>query len=385
RAWRSFLRRPDPLISRLRPVRRHDATQTAVLGDLVSSRGLVTDATNGDPHQAAAATTRRHLYLVLDDYKKDRTRKNYGVYKMDVDADLDDGVGSPSASAPRRLPLPAVIRLQIDAGQCVEIAAEGSCIIAKCFFPWMDKHDGTTFVYDMKTATLSIPSGDGRDVLKNPYHDYHIACRRWWCERVSIGPLLVKAHAVHPREATTVFLSGASMAPVPGPCIFDDVNTTLSYDTRTAGWTDWGSSALPFKGHAVYDAELDAWIGFHADEKGEVTGHLVACRVPSCQQDWPPDSQVIGEKMLLDEPGWRHLDASLVHMAESGEHCIVEQLRREGTDQTECLPHGDECLLVVTTFRVGVEHNGIGVTDRRACSYKVSRYDKFFAVRAFWM
>jgi hypothetical protein len=67
---------------------------------------------------------------LLDDH-----RENYGIYRMDVDADLDDGVGSKaSALAPRRLPRPAIIRLEVP-GTYPQFAAEGSCIIGTSCFP----------------------------------------------------------------------------------------------------------------------------------------------------------------------------------------------------------------------------------------------------------
>ncbi|CAM0877191.1 unnamed protein product [Alopecurus aequalis] len=359
-AWRSLLRRHNLLTSCLRPVRRHGATQAAALygQNLTASRGYASHATDGDSHQPAAASKKRHLYLLLDDHKK-----NYGIYRMDVDADLDDGVGSKApALAPRRLPRPALIRLEVPTARPLFVA-EGGCIIGKGCFPrpyWgmhlFDDEDSTV-VYDIKTATLSIATDGDWGLPQNP-----------------------RTRAVHPREGT-VFVSASKWAE-----IRTGVINTFSFDTTTAEWTHRGTSALPFKGHAGYDGELDAWLGFHADDRGKCTGHLVACRSPSREHQWPPHSQVTGEKVLVEDPGWRRVDAKLVHMVERGEYCLVERLRREGTNKKERLLKGDECLLRLTTFRVGLEQYGLAITDRRtSCSYNVSRYRQEFELRAFWI
>ncbi|KAF7075586.1 hypothetical protein CFC21_080350 [Triticum aestivum] len=172
---------------------------------------------------------------------------------------------------------------------------------------------------------------------------------------------------------------------------------TLVYDTQTAalsvacnvpkGLRDGFSRGR----RAGYDGELDAWVGLH--RKGyDTDGHLCVCRVPVPTSDLDrtpqPQWKVGGEKVLLEHKDWRHVDAKLVHMVERGEHCLVERLRREGTDETECLPDGDECLLRLTTFQVKYGDDGelITTADRAyARSYKMSRYRDDFEVAAFWI
>lgn len=81
------------------------------------------------------------MYLVLDDHKTD-----YDIYKLDVEADLDGDVGSDSATAPRRLPHPAVILLEVpQPHRSAQFAAAGGCIIATGCLPFgglfhMDDH-----------------------------------------------------------------------------------------------------------------------------------------------------------------------------------------------------------------------------------------------------
>jgi hypothetical protein len=108
-------------------------------------------------------------------------------------------------------------------------------------------------------------------------------------------------------------------------------------------------------------------------------GHLCACRVPlPSSGQRPPDWKVGEEKMLLEHPDWRHVDAKLVQMTGRGEYCLVERLRRKGTDEKECLPDGDECLLRVFRLRVKRGDDGelVAIVDRRyarSYSVKVSR------------
>ncbi|KAM0861579.1 hypothetical protein ACQ4PT_045801 [Festuca glaucescens] len=117
---------------------------------IAASRRHVSDATNGDPHPAAAATTKQHLYLVLDDQKKD-----YGIYKLDVDADLLDG-------GDNSLPRPALIRMGVPENyRSAQFAATGGCIVATGFLPYEGLIHGddfgiVTILYDVKTATLSV-------------------------------------------------------------------------------------------------------------------------------------------------------------------------------------------------------------------------------------
>jgi hypothetical protein len=78
-ALRSLLRGFSPLITSLpRLVGRHVRTHTAALVRelIAASRRCFSDATSGDPNQPAAAA-KRHLYLVLDDQKRD-----YGIYNQ---------------------------------------------------------------------------------------------------------------------------------------------------------------------------------------------------------------------------------------------------------------------------------------------------------------
>jgi hypothetical protein len=189
----------------------------------------------------------------------------------------------------------------------------------------------------------------------------------------------IQAHAVHPRGCT-IYVSASG--------------DTFAYDTTSAGRWDWtrvGCWALPFEGHAHYNRQLNKWVGLHAGEDGDgTTGYLCACEVPSSNhgEDRPLRSAGSKEKILLDDPAKRRLDLKLVYMAERGEYCLFERLRREGAAENESLDDGEECVLRLTTFRLNYEcgePDYLTIMDRRARSYKVLRYRDDFEAQAFWI
>ncbi|KAM0840087.1 hypothetical protein ACQ4PT_059904 [Festuca glaucescens] len=396
------------------------------------------DLLGSDQYRRRTVATKRHLYLVLDDHEHE-----YGIYKLDLDADPD----TDSADA-RPLPEPAVIRLEVpkppDNPRLFyaqsQFTAVGSCIVTTGagwseYLGQFTQGHALTIVYDTKTAALSsaydLPENmdDGPEVAvavgnrlyvltpdggagglqcmttdcgdddEKPWRwrPFSGSSRCFWgTEFFHHSPLFsgleARAHAVHPqgRAFFVSFVDNRSQ---------DDV--TFSYDTVSNDWTRVGGWKLPFRGSAGYDRELDAWVGLHADKDDEeearrIDGHLCACRVPS--GDRPPEWKVGREKMVLDDAGWRHVDTrpeymgervdvKLVHMAERGEYCLVERLRRrEGPDEKECLRDGDECLLRLTTFRVKYGDDGeLIVAHRRARSYRVPRYRQHFVAQAFWI
>ncbi|CAM0877192.1 unnamed protein product [Alopecurus aequalis] len=421
-ALRSYLRRPNPSVtSRLRPVRRHDATHIAVpCRSLIpaASRRHFSDATKGDLHQPTAAATKPHLYLVLDDQKKD-----YGIYKLDVGADLLDGdVGSDSAMTTRgRFPHPAHIRMEVtkDPEQSAQFAAAGGCIVATGCSPYRglahsDDYGIVTVLYDIKTPglytslhptvtlhygyQLAVPVGkrlyvfdsyaqsedqDGfhcmttaKDGEEDTTDDGEVKQRDWgwwydsgssrigWSEsgascysseQLPFSANGIQAQAVHPRDCT-IFVSA--------PVDYDDVHTFV-FDTTGDNykWRRYGRWAMPFKGHAHYDRQLNMWVGLQSTSSME--------------------------KILLDDPDQRRIDYKLVYMAERGEYCLFERLGRPGAPKKQqCLADGEKCVLRLTTFRLKYERDEpdyLRIMDRRTGSYKVSRYREDFEAQAFWI
>ncbi|CAM0877186.1 unnamed protein product [Alopecurus aequalis] len=320
-------------------------------------------------HQRTAAA-KRHLYLVLDDQKHE-----YGIYKLDVDADPDD-VGSVSA---RLLPHPAVFRVEVPTAiedVAARFAALGRCIVTLGCSPntlgYNPEHCGVTYVYDTDTAALSV-SCDGPKGLHYGYHD-----------AVAVGGRLYAFES----ESEAYSWGSEPIRPYPGGmhCM-----STVGRDGEDKPDTRW--CWQPFSGSSRYFWSADILFRRHPDlllrhdERAVgATGRLAMAA--AVRDHRPPERKVGGEKMLLGQPGWSHVDAKLVHMSERGEYCLVERLRREGTNQEERLREGDECLLRLNTFRVKYGEDGelITATDRRHASlYRVLRYRDDFEVAAFWI
>jgi hypothetical protein len=402
-----------------------------------------------DRHQPAAAAATKHLYVVLDDHKKD-----YGIYKLDADADLRDGdINSDSTTtAPRRLPHPAHIRLEVseEEDSSAQFAAAGSCIVATGCSPFTslvhsDDCGVVTILYDIKTAALSVsthptdtlhwgyavavPVGNRLYVLDlrtSTVDSFHcmttsrdgdaaavgeVKHRDWswydgsgssrigwsyggkarsWSDLLPFDSDDIQGYAVHPRDCT-IFLS----APVlDDEERFPPVNT-FAYDTTTAGcweWTHRGNWKLPFKGHARHDRQLNKWVGLQVGEDGDgTTGYICACDVPANNHDEDRSPQCVRsmEKIVLDDPDQRRLDLKLVYMDERAEYCLFERLRRQGANEKDCpVVDGEECVLRLTTFRLKYERGEPGyltIMDRRARSYKVVRYRDDFEAQAFWL
>jgi hypothetical protein len=224
--------------------------------------------------------------------------------------------------------------------------------------------------------------------------------RTYCSEELLFSTEVIQAHAVHPQDRT-IFLS----APVcdiydkltSGEWSDGDIGTFVYHTTRdNRKWTLYGRWALPFKGHAHYDQQLNMWVGLQVDEDGDgTTGYLCACDLPSTDHDdednpLEPNWVQSMDKILTDDPDRRRIDFKLVYMGERGEYCLFERLRLEGADQKECLREGQECLLLFATFRLKngcsqPQDDHLMITDRRARTYKVSRYRKVFEAQAFWI
>ncbi|KAI4986637.1 hypothetical protein ZWY2020_019267 [Hordeum vulgare] len=442
-AWRSCLGRHRPLLlSGLRRVRHSEShlTATAALGrdDLIGSRGYTSNP-NGDPHadanrQNRAATTKRHLYVVLDDH-----RDGYGIHKLDL-ANDDDLDGST-----RRLPEPPVLRVALPTVlDDTQFAAVGSSIVATSTSITRDREEqdvsvGGVLIYDTKTAaqvvsaylpkslldgcgyTAAIPAGDrlyffescgferyykyvghGKTIFASGLHCLTAHGRDgdelwgWqplsssspWCWSGKENLLMLPFDADNIRAyAAQSLLGGATHDHEIFVSAWDwnkATYKTFSFSTATHKWTCRGDWRLPVVGHAHYDSELDAWLGLRAD------GYLRLGDVTSVPEEWKESKETL---FCLDEDtaaGWRHVDVKLVPMAsdEGGsEYCLMERLRPTGNDEKNCLDNGGSCLLRLTSFCVERDEDGepVATARRRARSYSVSRYNNFFEAQAFWM
>ncbi|XBI74794.1 hypothetical protein VPH35_068260 [Triticum aestivum] len=436
-AWRSFLGQPRHLL--LSPALGRD--------DLIGSRGYTSNSnSNGDllaeanrQHRAAAA--KRHLYVVLDDHSD-----GHGIHKLDLanDDDLDGGTGGLPEPPVLRVALPTVRDDVQFAAVGSSIVAISTSITRD--MEWQEVGVGGVLIYDTKTAaqvvspylpkslldgcgcTAAITVGNrlylfescgferyykyvghGKTIFASGLHcltaraaggdDDKLwnwqpvsASSQWrWSSGENLLMLPfdadnILAHAVH---------APLGAAPHDHQILVSawDVSKTyktFSFSTTSHEWTCLGDWRLPVVGHAYYDHGLDAWVGLDAVDDG----YLCAGNVLSAPSEWKDGREKLFCLEEDAEAGWSHIDTKLVPMSspEGGgsEYCLMERLRPKVNDQDKCLVQlvdAETCLLRLTSFCVerGEEGEPVVTARRRARSYSVSRYNKFFEAQAFWM
>ncbi|WVZ83264.1 hypothetical protein U9M48_030430 [Paspalum notatum var. saurae] len=356
---------------------------------------------SGDRQQSSSrcCPKKKHLYLVLDDWDK-----GYSVHKMDVDSfffddddDHDQAVAAADDAAPRRLPEPPFLRLEIpDVGHLrihtsMSVAALGTKIIALA-------HEHCSIVYDTETGVLgvgphaplqmecgcgiSVPVGGALYALTyrnfDPEQPIDLAALSWartgtnamdrpiegWAWKALPPPPPtfrngVRSYALHP-DGCTIFMS--TIYTPPGKTL-----GTYSFNTKESAWRWHGGWALPFDGQGHYDAELDAWVGLV--NYGDGGGHICCCQVVSPTIDhqqqtgaptvsFPADFKTTEEKMFRKFPEERHFKASLTSMGTS-RFCLVELVKpKKRRDERPFRPGDRRFVLRVTIFGLKYNHKG---------------------------
>ncbi|KAM0927364.1 hypothetical protein ACQ4PT_002834 [Festuca glaucescens] len=444
-------------LSSIRPACRHASQLTAVLGstNLIGSRGYASNY-SGDRH----AEVKRHLYVVLDDHED-----GFGVHKLDLHDSDDDEL---ARGAARRLPEPPALLVTLPTlGKHAQFSAVGTSIVAigpTIMIPlldgrWMPNDIGGVLVYDTKTAALTVvphlPAGLMRGykaAMAVGNNLYMLGTEPPWChwddggslhcltddpvgtggetfwgwERMAdsspwcwrnfreppVLPFVAKyitAHAVH-RSAPGATEQQEILVSL-RPTEKSRLGATFSFGTTSREWTKHGEWHLPIVGQACYDDHLNAWVGLHAVNGGNMygsgslvtDGHICVGNASS-----PSGWKVIKEKLFrLDEDvlaGWKHVDAMLVSMAsglrreedeeetEQEEETEREEEEEEETEledeeDEQCWGDGSKCLLRLASFRVEPGQDGEPMVRTRwpARSYEVSRHNRRFHAQAFWM
>ncbi|CAN6212778.1 unnamed protein product [Urochloa humidicola] len=328
---------------------------------------------------------RKHLYLVLDDWENGFSI--HKIYPETLDSD-----------EPRRLPEPALLRLESPVG-CVPHCHMSFSALGTKIFVLMNQR--CALVYDTETAVLAVgphapsqmvcgfgftvPAGGMLYALSHRFFDKHHSfevlehsTQGWSWKTLPTPPPTftsrqrVISYALHP-DGCTIFMTTA-YRDTPGAPL-----GTYSFNTKHSQWRRHGDWALPFDGQGYYDTELDAWIGLHGD------GYICSCQVASrsststTQLDW----QHTKDKLFCDDWDTQYTASSLTYMG-STRFCLVETVAQE---QGHALGDHHGCVLNLTMFGLNYNHKGeLQATNRRSTrSYLVARHKGYFVPFAFWM
>ncbi|CAN6184390.1 unnamed protein product [Urochloa humidicola] len=337
-----------------------------------------------------ATTRRKHLYLVLDDWKD-----GYSIHKLDPDdMDLSGHLSEPVAF---RLMAPVLGRMAF--------TALGTNIFVDTNRRHRGNHASPTLVYNTESAALTlgprVPDevydlGAAMAVDEKLYAVTTICqgpCRPpalqvlSWAPTTMVEPwnpsmdwswnslptpspfngVEVITYALHP-DGHTIFMSTVD-------------HETHSFDTRHGVWRKLGDWVLPFRGQAYFDAELDAWVGLHHKEDG----YICCCSVASRGATTTPrlERRMLKEKLFRSKEevkvDHRHLKPTLTYMGDS-RFCLVENILC-GED------FGDGSVIHVTLFGLKYDNKGELQTKvrRTTRSYSVSKNSRLFSHAVFWM
>ncbi|KAL6657809.1 hypothetical protein ACP70R_005589 [Stipagrostis hirtigluma subsp. patula] len=337
------------------------------------------------------AKKQRHLYLVLDDWKD-----GYSIHKLDAE------------NMAHFLPQPAALRVAAPDIAPMAFAAVGTSILIANKPPCSrDQRARQIMVYDTETAALgfgpSLPDwhlpdlGTGMAAGDKLYaltwlFDEQLGCfsslqvlsrepvvwdptMMWSWNRALTSPPnfghnfehgRISSYALHP-DGRTIFMS------IEG--------STYTFDTSNGVCRCVGEWALPFRGQAYFDGDLDAWVGLHHNENGYLCCCPVASR--SAAAAGQPDCKMLREKLFRrggeeKYPKGRYLGATLTYMGNS-RFCLAESVLRH--------PDRVEAVLHITLF--GLKYDQMGelqtTTRRTTRSYALSKRNRLFSHALFWM
>ncbi|XP_010229122.1 uncharacterized protein LOC100839886 isoform X2 [Brachypodium distachyon] len=370
-------------------------------------------------NQQQRQTTKPHLYLVLDDHPN-----GFTIHKLDIDLQ----VGSSSEEIPLNFPEPPALRIGPPTiGKFAQFAALGSHIIAICpctkgLSKTEEGFRGATLIFDTKTSILSVsnilprklpfgyeaaiavrnrlyvfescmvinegsnglyfsgglhclaadPNGDKMHCAWQPLSDSSQFSWSWTDSppKLPFDPKGITAYALNPCTGN-ILLSVSGL----------ESSGTFSYGLGgKAQWTYLGNFVLPFKGPVHYDDELDAWVGLHfpSHQTKDTVGYICACPVFTSNE--LPQWKLCMQKLFMEDPYLRHVDAKLVYMGEGSKYCLVERLTPIGAGEMNY-------LIRLTTFIViyGEDRVLRTIPHSHARFYKAPSYVFKFDLQAFWM
>ncbi|RCV25032.1 hypothetical protein SETIT_5G134000v2 [Setaria italica] len=381
------------------------------------------------------SSSKRHLYLVLEDWEQGYTIRKIDVESFDA-ASGDGGGGIDANKDPEVLPEPPVIRVEAEHGQAALFTALGTRILA------LQRSAGAGVpVFDTATLGLAVAPQPQGDALANSPTLVAIGGDRiyglegtkaaaaagdrelrhfevlrapappgrtlWSWSAVPapppFNPSSVLCHAAHPDGRTVFFSAECAAGSKAGG------SGTFSFNTQRLEWTCHGNWLLPFTGQAHYDAKLDAWVGIcggdtdtDGDDAGAARGRVCSCGVvaPGRRRVPAPECK-LGAEPLFCEDEKRHVGAALVYMGDS-RFCLLECVKpkpraartkkvwkekpRESNGHSPTDP--SDHLLHVTAFGYGDQGELTAAAARRQRrSYAVPQNAAKFLEKpvAFWM
>jgi hypothetical protein len=353
---------------------------------------------------------RKHLYLVLDDWKK-----GFSIHKIEADSfdhydsdyDSEEGHGHHSGAA-RHLPEPPALRLEPPTGDESHSSMSFAALGAK-IFAFMNQRCG--LVYDAETAVLSVGApapaqmycglgisiavGEVLYVLSYRYFDrrkqpYSFEAMSWgptgpdarqeptegWLWKTLPPPPFTRyihSYALHP-DGRTIFVTSSVDKDISGGM------GTYSFDITNSAWKFHGSWVLPFKRQGYFDSELDAWVGLNWD------GYMCSCPVisPSFSTTAPcfyPDCKMTEDRMFCESDR-----ASLTYMG-ANKFCLVKCVGSNNVKKRPIYGARDGFVIHLTMFGLKYNHRGeLQIKDHRSTrSFAVSRHRYCFVPHAFWM
>ncbi|KAF7061306.1 hypothetical protein CFC21_068010 [Triticum aestivum] len=282
----------------------------------------------GVGRKAKRQRQRRHLYFVVDD------GDGYAIRKMDLSSEYesdDDAArhedGEIETVGAAWSPLPeALIRLPAQTGEFF-VASGTKILVTDCGWP-----EHAVPVFDVHSRSLTLgPRPHSRTCPHTPIYmpvgrnvvsvDAGFA---WSWDKLADKPPFrrvdVTCHAAHP-DGRTLFVSTVNKG---APATF---TLDTGAEDGVAVWKQRGRWKLPFKGQALFDPALDAWVGLSGDK--DTLGHLCSSDVPPVEADdagseMAPLWRLSKEKMLCGDPGEEHLGADLVYMGGRSKFCILQ-------------------------------------------------------------
>ncbi|KAM3351014.1 hypothetical protein ACQJBY_023183 [Aegilops geniculata] len=348
-----------------------------------------------------AKRRRRHLYVVMDD------GEGYAIRKIDLSSDdSDDDAVHPvqqrmAVTIEQRLP-PALIGL--DSPTSEYFAAIGTKIMVT-HGRWPNR---AVPVFDVCTRRLNLgpcpracprypiylPLGDklisldtgSTELLYSP--PLKFSNMEWSWHKLPKPPFkcsTVTSYAAHP-DGRTIFVSAKS----------GELASTFSLDTESELWKRHGEWKLPFARKALFDPELDAWVGLSGDR--DTLGYICSSDVPSTDiansNRQPPAWKLSKERMFGHEPAEEHSGATLAYMGSKSKFCLVQCFSIIDDDYKHISVANEEdrprrYLLRLTSFSLKYDKNGNlqTSTQRQIRCYKLP--DVIAPIpndlQAFWM